>query len=608
MDVMGDAAKTDKTGWFKRVGWLEHLKDRNLAHLGYQVRLPDRSEAKLQRAAKLTEQLIEKGVKGLSTLPRETRRWLRSAQQSEIDQRPLARLQNAESQATYTNYVVRFVCYYLRIISDEESRLEEPQLQEDSVEDSVSSSDAEDTESEYRTDNSKDDDDSEGPQQHRKPRKRQPADKMKDARELFCWQANQKPLAKQLWLALDSSDGSDKADQTFALLVSLSSFILVSYGNNVFSSGLLHYLAVLGIDTETGRLRTAKNYSYMLAGMVYCTRVLFAEALLPAAQREEQTDEDRNRFLEMRKQYLADGSYSPMSEMISLLAYGKYIGLNAGNSGNASWSKDKKIFYLNGRPIVVERFCTMAQELVVEAEEKLWQLCWVDKAEDRLSIDLAQIQDDVTFTRRGMSFVDTTSKDLSQRLEWMLIRARRGDASTRLQARDGRWRSKKVRQYLLQIDRFLETLLCCVHITSGQPGRGSEITTIRHRNGLLQDRNIFVVDGAVMTVVRYHKSQSQWDKPKIVPRFLPPRLGQVMAVYLTYLQPFREYLAVQVLGGSLSDYVWSNGQGAWGTDQLTRVLKRETGKRLGVELHTLGYRHTAVGIGRVKVGESFGRG
>ena len=606
MDVMGDAAKTDKTGWFKRAGWLEHFKDRHLAHLGYQVRLPDRNEAKLQLAAKLTEQLIENCVKGLSTLPRETRRWLRSAQQSEIDQRPLARLQNPESQAIYANYVARFICYYLRIIREEESQVEEPPLQEDREEDSVGSSDAEDTESKYSTDNSKDDNASEeGAQQHRKQRKRQPVDKIKDARELFCWQENQKPLAVQLWVALD---GSDREDQMFALLVSLSSFILVLYGNDVFSSGLLHYLAVLGIDTETGRLRTAKNYSYMLAGMVYCTRVLFAGALLPAAQREEQTEEDRNRFLEMRRQYLADGLYSPMSEMISLLAYGKYIGLNAGNSGNANWSEDKKIFYLNGRPIVVERFRTMAQELVVEAEEKLWQLCWVDKAEDRLSIDLAQIQDDVTFTRRGMSFVDTTSNDLSRRLKWILTRARSGEASMQLQSADGRWRSKKVRQYLLQVDRFLETLLCCVHITSGQPGRGSEITTIRHRNGLLQDRNIFIVDGAVMTVVRYHKSQSQWDKPKIVPRFLPPRLGQVMAVYLTYLQPFREYLIVQVLGGSLSDYVWSNEQGAWGTDQLTRVLKRETGKRLGVELHTLGYRHTAVGIGRVKVGESFGRG
>ncbi|KAL6172001.1 hypothetical protein ACJQWK_02991 [Exserohilum turcicum] len=171
----------------------------------------------------------------------------------------------------------------------------------------------------------------------------------------------------------------------------------------------------------------------------------------------------------------------------------------------------------------------------------------------------------------------------------------------RLQTLDSRWRGKRVGQYLRQVDRFLELLLFCVHVTSGQPGRGSEITTIRHRNGLLQDRNVFVVDGRIMTVVRYHKSQSQFDKPKIVPRFLPPQLGQVMAVYLAYLQPFREYLVVKVLGGGLSDYVWSDKHGAWNIDRLTRVIKRETGKRLGVSLHTLGYRHTAVGIGRVKV-------
>ena len=81
-----------------------------------------------------------------------------------------------------------------------------------------------------------------------------------------------------------------------------------------------------------------------------------------------------------------------------------------------------------------------------------------------------------------------------------------------------------------------------------------------------------------------------------------------MAVYLVYVQPFREYLTLQVLGGSYSDYVWHDGQGAWDTGRLTRILRRETGKRLGVPLHTLDYRHTAVGIGRVKVGESFSRG
>jgi hypothetical protein len=62
---------------------------------------------------------------------------------------------------------------------------------------------------------------------------------------------------------------------------------------------------------------------------------------------------------------------------------------------------------------------------------------------------------------------------------------------------------------MLQVDCFLEILLCAVHVTSGQPGQGSKITTIQHRNRLLQDRNIFVVDRQIITIVRYYKSQSQ---------------------------------------------------------------------------------------------------
>jgi hypothetical protein len=165
-----------------------------------------------------------------------------------------------------------------------------------------------------------------------------------------------------------------------------------------------------------------------------------------------------------------------------------------------------------------------------------------------------------------------------------------------------------VREYLRELDRVKELMLGCVHIEQGQPARGSEILTMRHRNGLLQDRNLYVIAATMVSVIRYYKSQSQYDALKVVPRFLPPRLGQIMALYLSYLQPFKEYLVVQVLGGGVHDYIWGDLAGAWSTDRLTRVLKRETGKRLGVELHTLAYRHTAVGIGRVKVGETFGQG
>jgi hypothetical protein len=59
----------------------------------------------------------------------------------------------------------------------------------------------------------------------------------------------------------------------------------------------------------------------MLAAVVSCTRVLSVERLLPSASRDEQTDEDRERFLLHKRKYLANGSYSLMSEVFRSLAH-----------------------------------------------------------------------------------------------------------------------------------------------------------------------------------------------------------------------------------------------------------------------------------------------
>jgi hypothetical protein len=64
-------------------------------------------------------------------------------------------------------------------------------------------------------------------------------------------------------------------------------FFFTLTGNKPFSSGLVYFVAVLGIDSDTNRLRTAKNYSYMLAGVVYYMRVLSVEHLLSSASRDK---------------------------------------------------------------------------------------------------------------------------------------------------------------------------------------------------------------------------------------------------------------------------------------------------------------------------------
>jgi hypothetical protein len=104
----------------------------------------------------------------------------------------------------------------------------------------------------------------------------------------------------------------------------------------VFKSAILHFLAVLGIDEEINRLRQANDFSYMLVGVVYCVRVLAVEIILPSTEREDQNKEDDRRFRQVRGGYLADGSYSVMSKMLSMLAYGKHLAINYSNSGTVS--------------------------------------------------------------------------------------------------------------------------------------------------------------------------------------------------------------------------------------------------------------------------------
>jgi len=114
--------KTDRTGWFSRTRWPEHLADCNLWHLSHATRLPDRDETELQQIVQSLTQLLERSVSGLATLDDEIRCWLRSAKLHEPDVRLLSRLQNAESQATYARYMQRLVCYSMRVYRSWESQ------------------------------------------------------------------------------------------------------------------------------------------------------------------------------------------------------------------------------------------------------------------------------------------------------------------------------------------------------------------------------------------------------------------------------------------------------------------------------------------------------
>jgi superfamily II DNA helicase RecQ len=657
--------KQDHTGWWSRTLWQQHFRDRNLKWLAYMSRLPDRDEPLLTEIVEIFDIFAAEAVDGVRTLDQETRRWLRSEQQFEITQRPFARLQNADSEERFLGYMRRFVCYTLRVWFYTEINDNNENTQHDTPA-NISSSDIsanistdvsnsvpnriltgftattntdiltppdnnqtpcnndahdfefDDTPESDGDDENGSDDESNDEEETVTTAATTPVasepyqevDETKDARELFPWTPAQRRCTKQLYDAMCDQTQLQQV-KIQAMKTFFTQFIFHRVGGDKFRSGLIHFTAVLGIDEENRRLKEPLNFSYILAGLTWDMRVLGAELLLPSSKRERQLKESGwgDRFLQWRREYLSDGGGTPMSELINLLAYGKYVALNSSNAATITWSRNKDTIFYKGIPIPLSSFRQMVQDNIQQAEQLLWEnLMWVRDESKRFSIDLDIIQDDQTFTLRGYSFLKQSSNGLEGGRQWMFRQMLRQRGKLRLRNKDKTWNLRNVRRYLVKWKEVLERLLFGVHSTYGSLARGTELTAIRFRNGALQDRNHFMIDGTSSIVIRYHKSQQLFGTPKIIPRFLPWRVGQLLVIYLVYVQPFCEYLLVETQNRKISDHIWHDEKGPWETEHLTRVIKRQTALGLGYRFHTLDFRHIVISIGREVVSDKFAEG
>jgi hypothetical protein len=152
------------------------------------------------------------------------------------------------------------------------------------------------------------------------------ADSIKDYCELTKSTAEQEWLIEELYKSLESGGNEEK--QTQNIMAVFMSIILQSLnGLDRFNSPIVHFAAVLGIVENKKRLYRRNKYSYMLAGFIYCVRVLFIEHTLPVATQAEQTAEDIDQFFELYKKFLVVESYSLCSFLIKMLGYGKTMSI-----------------------------------------------------------------------------------------------------------------------------------------------------------------------------------------------------------------------------------------------------------------------------------------
>jgi hypothetical protein len=174
----------------------------------------------------------------------------------------------------------------------------------------------------------------------------------------------------------------------------------------VYESPLMHFLAVLGVDTHTRAFRSSFFYTPILAGVLYINRLIMLEVAVPAEawpmlKSRDEIQSVPERIQQIRSKHLCEGSFSPTASILSQLAMGKSFNKLHKSAPNIHWSEDEQTIFFHGQGVELEKIQVMCEELK-ELQEMLM-------FGPMPAIDLSQIVDSMAwsqeFRRDNYSFI-----------------------------------------------------------------------------------------------------------------------------------------------------------------------------------------------------------
>jgi superfamily II DNA helicase RecQ len=385
----------------------------------------------------------------------------------------------------------------------------------------------------------------------------------------------------------------------------------------LYESPVMHYLAVRGVNPQTKRFYPSFQYTPILAHMIWMIRLLMLEVAVSEQGWPELGLESRKEIgavagavaehiHQLRREHLCEGSFSPASSILSQLARGQAINRVQPSEANIYWSDDRQTVFYVGKGVAMAKVRTMCEALTVELQGLLHELLFHQSVSP---VPLLQLVDSMgsaqQFQHKGYSFIDHPD-NAHWKKSWEFLWEHMLEADEKQQlvkcgdrgssSGSGRgqleWADQPCKAYLAREKQFLLKLMVAMQVIGGQPARSPEIGSIKVRNSITSNRNIFVINGRVAVVTTYDKSLKRRGKVEYVFRCFPDQLSQVIAQYLVYVLPFS-----RVIEKTKGDFLFADEHGPWIKDQLSVAVAVATAKHLGVRLTVSGWRHVAIAIG-----------
>jgi superfamily II DNA helicase RecQ len=448
------------------------------------------------------------------------------------------------------------------------------------------------------------------------------------------------------------------------------------YHISPYESVVISALAVMGIRGDNG-WEEAQDYTMRYSAMVKIARIAVVAQSMASLEKEvskrvaggQDVDEARefteSLFVNVRRKVdrfmtraTAKSQPGVMDWILTTRTYGLKIVYTTLAEGHIQWDGDRITFHRI--QFTMNELRAMVYQMVRDTRKMLGDALLLASGPDQEEpvgfpeIPWDLLQDDHGDSRIGYSFLqDDRNPWPVEGTRWL---AERISSHPELKHRWFRGeqgqpiRQKAAKAFGRLADDIRGRLLVLCHMVSGQPGRSTEMLGPRMfntRQGGI--RNIFIYQKMVCLVVGYHKRYQASNKLKMIFRFLPREVGELVVWYLWLALPFWQQLqgvmrkadykspfifAEAVVHGTMSkktrdkvvrgdDPFWDtpppegveeqgvedsdgqtglrygvDGHMTWAPDRMRRLLKEHSGRYLGTEFNISSWRHLAIAINR----------
>ena len=140
-----------------------------------------------------------------------------------------------------------------------------------------------------------------------------------------------------------------------------------------------------------------------------------------------------------------------------------------------------------------------------------------------------------------------------------------------------------------------------LHMTSGQPSRGTEIVDTKIQNSY-RKRNLFKDHGDTWIIINYNKTTNTSQTDRFIPHLVYSRLADMLDYYLVVIRPFVEDLAGFVYGDEVrniyKEYLFVDLNKKLESEDFSKSLGTVTEEFFGVCIILQAWRHISIAMKR----------